>query len=103
MSLAVDIEKKIYVPTHHANWVGNQHGKVRLGFDGHVIELTTPAAHSLGMTLIRKSDEARQECAYVVFKLNGVSFSLLSSESRQLGGKLLIHADRADDYQRILQ
>lgn len=75
-------------------------GMVRLLIGGKCIEMTTPVASKVGFALAKNGGACMSLGDVVLFRINGDEFHLLPAVAVQLGGGLLLKADRADDWQR---
>jgi hypothetical protein len=96
--ISVDLKHGLYIPTHPKATVSQRFGVVVLKIGRGIMELTTTAAHGLGLGLIKKQVQA-EKGDYIVLSINGVDVNLLTSDAKALGAKLLKYADDADDFQ----
>jgi hypothetical protein len=96
--ISVSLSTGVYCPWLAKVRVGQDHGAVRLTINAKTIELTTPAAHKLGYSLVTKGGLA-QKGEHVTLSINGETMQLLQEHALQLGGAILRKTDDADDYQ----
>jgi hypothetical protein len=79
-------------------------GKVAVLMGTKQLEMTTPVAIKVGFALAKNGGACMYLGDVVTFEIGGEEFTLLPAVAAQLGGVMMLKADKADDYQRgILQ
>ena len=76
---------------------------VRLLLGTKMLEMTTPVAVKVGMSLAKNGGACQYLGDVVLFEIGGEEFTLLPDTAVKVGGALLRKADKADDFQRRLQ
>ncbi len=78
----------------------NRDGKVYMLVGSKVLEMTTPVATKVGFALAKNGGACICHGDVVALEIGGEEFHLLPDTAVQLGGALMLKADRADDWQR---
>lgn len=78
-------------------------GMVYVAMGAKVLEMTTPVAVKVGFALCKNGGACMELGDMVLFDIGGEEFTLLPAVAVQLGGAILLKADKADDFQRRLQ
>lgn len=75
-------------------------GRVFLLLGTKMLEMTTPVAVKVGFALAKNGGACMSLGDMVSFEIGGEEFHLSPAVAVQLGGVLMLKADRADDWQR---
>lgn len=78
----------------------DREGKVYLLVGLKALEMTTPVAIKVGYALAKNGGACMSLGDLVTLEIGGEEFHLLPAMAVQLGGALMLKADRADDWQR---
>lgn len=78
-------------------------GSVFLLLGSKMLEMTTPVAVKVGFALAKNGGACMFHGDMVLLEIGGEEFALPPSVAVQLGGVMMLKADRADDFQRRLQ
>lgn len=78
-------------------------GLVYLAIGDKVLEMTTPVAAKVGFALCKNGGACEFLGDVVLLEIGGEEYTLLPDVARQIGGGVLLKADKADDVQRRLQ
>jgi len=97
-SIKVTRKKAVYTNTNSKVSIRSRYGLVYLNVGDKTLEMKTPVAHGLGMSMAKLAGLAELDELVIVI-INGVDVQFLPSSARQVGGALLRKADDADDYQ----
>ena len=99
----IEVDRKkaaLFTPPQGDIRAAASNGAVRLLIGGKAIEMTTPVAVKVGFALSKNGGACMYHGDVVSFTINGDEFHLLPAVAVQLGGGLMLKADRADDWQR---
>ncbi len=75
-------------------------GHVQMLIGTKMLDMTTPVAVKVGFALAKNGGACMYLGDFVCFEIGGEEFHLLPAVAVQLGGMLMLKADRADDWQR---
>lgn len=75
-------------------------GSVQMLIGDKIIDMPTPVAIKVGFALTKNGGACMYQGDFVCFEIGGDEFHLLPAVAVQLGGSLMLKADRADDWQR---
>lgn len=75
-------------------------GRVHMLIGTKALEMTTPVAVKVGFALAKNGGACMYLGDVVSLEIGGEEFHLLPAVAVQLGGILMLKADRADDWQR---
>lgn len=75
-------------------------GRVHLLLGSKMIEMSTPVAVKVGYALAKNGGACMSLGDMVLLEIGGEEFHLPPAVAVQLGGVLMLKADRADDWQR---
>lgn len=100
-SFIVDRAKQeVYVPPKGDIRIAQRNEKVALLIGEKVVEMTTPVAVKVGFALSKNGGACMYLGDVVTLSINGEMFYLLPKIAVQVGGGLMLKADKADDWQR---
>lgn len=101
--LRVVVDRKsaaLYTPPAGDIRARSRDGKVYVLMGAKVLEMTTPVAIKVGFALAKNGGACICHGDVVALEIGGEEFHLLPDVAVQLGGVLMLKADRADDWQR---
>lgn len=98
-SVSISLQKAVYQGQNMTVRVRSEYGHVFAAFNDRVLEMKTPAAHRMGLELVKKGGEAAAD-ELVIVKINGKEIQFDANNAKQVGGALLRKADDADDFQQ---
>lgn len=90
----------MYVPIKGDIRTRARQGQVHMLIGAKAIEMTTPVAIKVGFALAKNGGACELLGDVVSLEIGGEEFHLLPAVAVQLGGVLMLKADRADDWQR---
>lgn len=96
------IKQALYVPPVGDIRISTRHGMVYLVIGTKVLEMTTPVAVKVGFSLAKNGGACQALGDVVLFDIGGEQYTLLPDVAVQVGGGVLLKADKADDFQRRL-
>ncbi len=100
-SLVVDRKRAAtYIPPPGTVRVRAQGPSVYVLLGPKVLELSTPVAMKIALSLVGHAKACEGTPDFVVLSINGEEIHLLPAIATQLGGALVKKADKADDWQR---
>jgi hypothetical protein len=90
----------LYEPPPGDIRVKTRGGKVYMAIGAKVLEMGTPVAVKVGFALAKNGGACQYLGDVVSFDIGGEEFTLLPDVAVQVGGAILLKADKADDFQR---
>lgn len=90
----------LYTPPAGDIRARSRDGRVFMLMGAKVLEMTTPTATKIGFALAKNGGACICHGDVVALEIGGEEFHLLPAVAVQLGGVLMLKADRADDWQR---
>ena len=94
------IKQGMYVPPVGDIRISTKFGMVYLTIGTKVLEMTTPVAVKVGFALAKNGGACQALGDVVLFDIGGEQYTLLPDVAVQVGGGVLLKADKADDFQR---
>lgn len=94
------VKQALYVPPVGDIRISTKFGMVYLTIGTKVLEMTTPVAVKVGFALAKNGGACQALGDVVLFNIGGEQYTLLPDVAVQVGGGVLLKADKADDFQR---
>ena len=99
-TLKVEVKRAVYEPDYKKIIVRQEFRNVVMFIDDNRIEMTTPTAYKVGMA-IAKAYSNLEEGELIELSINNKPLQIFGEPALKLVGKILMSAERADDFQRI--